>query len=1167
VRDLVVFAVLAVVLFVLGYVTGGWDRLHEGLQQRLDDALDEVYGAVSLAALALAGLWIRRSRQLRREALRRADVEERFRAVIEEVPAITYTWDPTRPAGRSAVPYVSPQVETILGYTPEEWKADPMLWIDHLHPEDRGRVVAESDRSDRTGEPFEMEYRTIAKDGHEVWLHDESVVVARDGGGRPLRVQGVMFDITRQKRAEEDLREAEFRYRSLVEHLPAVVYIDAVDEQSTATYVSPQYERLLGFTPEERLADPGLWLRQLHPGDRDRVQAESLRTNATGDPFDCEYRMLTKDGRVVWLRDHAFLVGDSDGRRGFWQGVLFDITAAKLAEEALWRRDVILEATGFAAGKFLNAPAWTDVIDDVLERLGTAAEASRAYVFQNARDAQAQRTASGRFEWVAGVAGSAPADGFDRVLPYRDGFERWERTLEAGGVIHGVTRSFPDPERRQLLDRQGIVSMAVMPITVGDEWWGFIGFDHRTHERLWQQAEIDALSVAANTLGAAIGRERAEQRISETEIRYRSLVEQIPAITYIEEPGTGRAIYMSPQLETVLGYTREDMQDGRFWESIHEDDRARVQAEDERTNETGEPYRVQYRQRTKDGRWVWIRDEAVLVRDQRGSPLFWQGVRFDVTAQKEAEQQIREAEEKYRTLIETVPAVTYMDTVTEPVSALYISPQIETMLGFTPEEWVGDPDVWWNNLDPGSLAEAREAVTRHAAGEPFDIEYRFRAKDGTWRWIRDQALIVTDDQGVPRFSQGVMLDVTEEKVAEEQLRDAEQRFRAIVEHIPAVVYVDPVEWPAETVYVSPELERMLGITAEEWASDVDSWERAIAPDDRETIVRDYLAFLEEAGQWSREYRFIARDGRLVWVRDEATILRDDQGRPSFVQGVWFDITERKLAEEALQESERREREAAERLRALDEMKNTFLAAVSHELRSPLTSILGLSLTLERHLELDDVDREDLLGRLSMNARKLDRLLKDLLDIDRLSRGIVAPRYQLTDVGELARRTVENLESLAHRPIAVETSHVVISIDPAKVERIVENLLVNAARHTEDDRQIWLRVEPHDGGVLIAVEDDGVGVPEELADAIFEPFRQGPTTSAHSPGTGIGLSLVSRFAALHGGRAWVEQRAGGGASFRVFLPGGPIPVGEHSEEGEGEGGILDDAGTGTFADAG
>src|SRR5207245_5803467 len=128
------------------------------------------------------------------------------------------------------------------------------------------------------------------------------------------------------------------------------------------------------------------------------------------------------------------------------------------------------------------------------------------------------------------------------------------------------------------------------------------------------------------------------------------------------------------------------------------------------------------------------------------------------------------------------------------------------------------------------------------------------------------------------------------------------------------------------------------------------------------------------------------DGRTIWVHDETTFLHADDGSPLYLQGVIFDITERKLAEQALRESEQRERDAAERLRALDEMKNTFLAAVSHELRSPLTSILGLALTLERH-KLPKEDETDLLARLSSNARKLDSLLRDLLDLDRLTRRI------------------------------------------------------------------------------------------------------------------------------------------------------------------------------------
>jgi signal transduction histidine kinase len=186
--------------------------------------------------------------------------------------------------------------------------------------------------------------------------------------------------------------------------------------------------------------------------------------------------------------------------------------------------------------------------------------------------------------------------------------------------------------------------------------------------------------------------------------------------------------------------------------------------------------------------------------------------------------------------------------------------------------------------------------------------------------------------------------------------------------------------------------------------------------------------------------------------------------------------------------------------------------------------------------MPDADRGDLLRRLAQNASKLDRLLKDLLDIDRLNRGIVEPQYRVTDVGALARRTVESLDILTGREVVAEADPVVIAVDPAKVERIVENLLMNAARHTASDRRIWLKVTARDGGVAIAVEDDGPGVPAEIRAAIFEPFRQGPTASPHAPGTGIGLSLVARFAQLHGGRAWVGEREGGGAAFHVFLPG-------------------------------
>jgi hypothetical protein len=137
---------------------------------------------------------------------------------------------------------------------------------------------------------------------------------------------------------------------------------------------------------------------------------------------------------------------------------------------------------------------------------------------------------------------------------------------------------------------------------------------------------------------------------------------------------------------------------------------------------------------------------------------------------------------------------------------------------------------------------------------------------------------------------------------------------------------------------------------------------------------------------------------------------------------------------------------------------------------------------------------------------------------------------------MARRLVDDQSlPLAGRPIEVVADPILAEVDPAMVERIVENLLINAVRHTARGIAIWVRVRAVEDGVLLNVEDAGTGVPEELRAGVFEPFRQGPGRDEHSPGVGIGLSLVARFAELHGGRAWIEDRPGGGASFKVSLP--------------------------------
>ena len=233
-----------------------------------------------------------------------------------------------------------------------------------------------------------------------------------------------------------------------------------------------------------------------------------------------------------------------------------------------------------------------------------------------------------------------------------------------------------------------------------------------------------------------------------------------------------------------------------------------------------------------------------------------------------------------------------------------------------------------------------------------------------------------------------------------------------------------------------------------------------------------------------------------------------------------------------------EQQAVERLQLLDGLKDTLLQTVSHDLRNPVWAVLlmtdALAADADGTAPLSASTRSAIIEKVSVSARHMDQLIKDVLDSD--------PMRSLEDhpdrcnVGEVVSRVLAEVDLAQDHPLKVDISPVMADVDPIHLERIVANLLNNARQHLAAGVPIWVSVVPAPNGVLISVDDAGDGVDPEIAANIFEPFRRGQGSSGQ--GLGLGLSLVSRFAELHGGRAWTEDRPGGGARFRVFLPAAP-----------------------------
>ena len=570
--------------------------------------------------------------------------------------------------------YVSPAVERLLGYKPEELVGDS--FVDHQWRTDEESEVAARLLADALANPaIPVAITTTARHRNGEVRHFE--IIATNLLANPS-VRGIVLnsrDITERRLTEDRLHETEFRYRTLVEQIPVHTYIQSLEGDLPFIYVSPQIEEILGYTPEERMAQSEDWDESIHPDDLERLTTIDNHSNATGEPFHCEYRQRHKDGHWVWLRDDALLVHDADGKALFWQGVISDVTQHHATAEALQERDRLhLE--------LLRAAERQAAELRLLDEVGTALarELEPHVIFETVVEAIARTFG---YSLVSLYLVEDRHLVLQHVIGYEQSFEKIPLTT---GVMGRVARtdqaalvqdSSQDPDFISELD--GTISEVCVPLHDGDRVVGVLNLES-LHGTPLTEADLRLMTAVAVHVDSAISRARLYTEARESERRYRSVVDSVQEVIF-QTDADGRWTFLNPAWVEITGYSIGESLGQSLYDVAHPDDREwllgeydklirgatppggdgplpQVGGESERGRwprhggpEGASPsFQVEVRIITSGGDTRWLETRARLTESQIDAIAGISGTLTDITERKRAEEALRESQERYRHL-------------------------------------------------------------------------------------------------------------------------------------------------------------------------------------------------------------------------------------------------------------------------------------------------------------------------------------------------------------------------------------------------------------------------------------------------------------------------------------------------------------------------------------
>lgn len=755
-------------------------------------------------------------------------------------------------------------------------------------------------------------------------------------------------------------------------------------------------------------------------------------------------------------------------------------------------------------------------------------------------------------EWTALLETSYfdPCFNLEYIESFRQGLVTIKNDIYDGSI---------NPCHVELLAKLQVRANLVVPILQDDQLWGLLIAQHCVAPRVWQPLEVDLLKELATQVSIALQqselyqqaqkelaeRQRTERSLRDSEARFRQLAENIESVFWVSELPERRVSYISPAFERLWGLDRQQVYaDCQFWlNCIHPEDRGKTEQAFQDLANQGR-FDQEYRIILPDDQVRWVHDRCFPLCDATGAIYRLTGIAEDITQVKQdaiLRQQMQEAEgrneQQIRRILDSL--FSFVGVLTPDGMLIEANRTALMAADLRPEDVLGQPfaETYWWSYSADTQAQLKAAIAQAKTGEVVRYDVAVRIKNDQLIIIDFTLVPIWNESGQVQFLIPSGIDITDRKRTEEQLRESGEQLRLALEAANLGMWYWDVK--NDVLTWTDQAKAMFGIPLDTPMS-MQVFLDAVHPDDRQLVQGVVHDLTSGQIHTELEYRALWPDGTVRWILAKGDCPYDSQGNLIATRGILVDITERKRIETERGQLLQQTQAAREEAERANQLKDEFLAVLSHELRSPLNPLLGWVKLLQSH-RLDEAKTAEALAIIERNARLQAQLVEDLLDISRIMRGKLTLNQSPVDLVFVMSAAIETIrlaaeaKSIHIQPEFADGGRVLG--DATRLQQVMWNLLSNAVKFTAPHGRVQIRLTQVDSQAQIQIADTGKGIDPAFLPHVFDYFRQeDSTTTRKFGGLGLGLAIARQIIELHGGTIQANSSGEGqGATFTVRLP--------------------------------